>query len=207
MAIRNPKYNGRFAIGIECDGAMYHSARTARERDRLRQTVLENMGWKIYRVWSTDWIKDSNTEGERLLAAINQAIDNDYETISGSQNSLNDVTDFLKVTTVSVSESSQEGQQKLKELRSSYFKSQANEIPLKDFAETMLKVLCLYFGLNKEGLFKETALHGYGWERQGGKIKEKFETAFNALVREKYIEIDKNGKIKLISREIKKAAK
>jgi len=200
MAVRHPKYNGRFAIGIECDGAMYHSARTARERDRLRQAVLENMGWKIYRVWSTDWIKDSNTEGERLLATINQAIDNDYEAISVSQNSLNDVTDFLKVTTVSVSESNQEGQQKLKELRSSYFKSQANEIPLKNFVDTMLKVLSLYFGLNKEGLFRETALHGYGWERQGGTIKEKFETAFNMLVQQGKIEIDKDGKIKLIDK-------
>ncbi|MDR0515526.1 MAG: DUF4011 domain-containing protein [Fibromonadaceae bacterium] len=202
MAVRHPKYNGRFAIGIECDGAMYHSARTARERDRLRQAILENMGWKIYRVWSTDWIKDRHTEGERLLAAINQAIDNDYEAISTSQNLLNDATDFLKVTTVSVSESEQEGQQKLKELRSSYFKSQANEIPLENFVDTMLKVLSSYFGLNKEGLFKETALHGYGWERQGNVIKEKFEAAFNKLTQQGKIEIDKNGKIKLSIRKV-----
>jgi len=77
MAVRHPGYNGRFAIGIECDGATYHSARTARERDRLRQTLLEDIGWKIYRIWSTDWIKDSNTAGDRLLAAVKKAI-NDY---------------------------------------------------------------------------------------------------------------------------------
>jgi hypothetical protein len=83
-------------------------------------------------------------------------------------------------------------------LRSSYFKSQANEIPLKDFVDTMLKVLSSYFGLNKEELFKETALYGYGWERQGSTIKKKFEMTFNTLVQQGKIGIDKEGKIKII---------
>ena len=65
-----------YLAGVECDGAAYHSARTARERDRLRQEVLENMGWRIYRIWSTDWIKDPRTEGEALITAINDAIAN-----------------------------------------------------------------------------------------------------------------------------------
>lgn len=74
MAVKHPSLSGRYVLGIECDGATYHSARTARERDRLRQDVLEGMGWKIYRIWSTDWIKDPNTEGERLLEAVDKAI-------------------------------------------------------------------------------------------------------------------------------------
>lgn len=74
MAVKHPTLSGIYVLGIECDGAAYHSARTARERDRLRQDVLENMGWKIYRIWSTDWIKDPITEGERLITAINNAI-------------------------------------------------------------------------------------------------------------------------------------
>lgn len=74
MAIKHPTQNGKFVIGIECDGATYHSSRTARERDRLRQTVLEDMGWTIYRIWSTDWIKDPKTEEEKLIKAIEQAI-------------------------------------------------------------------------------------------------------------------------------------
>ena len=75
MAVKHPKYSGEFAIGIECDGAMYHSARTARERDRLRQTVLEDMGWTIYRIWSTDWIKDQKSEEEKLLSAIEKSFE------------------------------------------------------------------------------------------------------------------------------------
>lgn len=74
MAIKHPTQNGKFAIGIECDGAMYHSSRTARERDRLRQTVLEDMGWTIYRIWSTDWIKNQKSEEEKLVTAIEKAL-------------------------------------------------------------------------------------------------------------------------------------
>lgn len=74
MAVKDPINTGKFAIGIECDGATYHSSRTARERDRLRQTILEDMGWTIYRIWSTDWIKDQTTEEEKLVNAIEKAL-------------------------------------------------------------------------------------------------------------------------------------
>lgn len=75
MAVKHPNVSGCYVLGIECDGAAYHSAKNARERDRLRQDVLENMGWNIYRIWSTDWIKDPITEGERLISAIQKAIE------------------------------------------------------------------------------------------------------------------------------------
>lgn len=74
MAVKHPQYSGQFAIGIECDGAAYHSSRTARERDRLRQTILENMGWIIYRIWSTDWIRDQKYEEKKLVEAIEKAL-------------------------------------------------------------------------------------------------------------------------------------
>jgi very-short-patch-repair endonuclease len=61
---------GRFLCGIECDGASYHASETARDRDRLRQQVLEARGWTIHRVWSTDWFKDRNGQVERLLALV-----------------------------------------------------------------------------------------------------------------------------------------
>lgn len=74
IAVKHPTLSGQYVLGIECDGATYHSARTARERDRLRQDILENMGWKIYRIWSTDWIKDSVAEGNYLIEAIEDAV-------------------------------------------------------------------------------------------------------------------------------------
>ena len=75
MAVKHPKLSGIYVLGIECDGAMYHSSKTARERDRLRQSLLESMGWKLYRIWSTDWIKDMVNEKRRLLEAVQNAID------------------------------------------------------------------------------------------------------------------------------------
>lgn len=52
---------------------MYHSARTARDRDRIRQSVLEGLGWRIYRIWSTDWFRDPDRELKRAVAAIERA--------------------------------------------------------------------------------------------------------------------------------------
>jgi very-short-patch-repair endonuclease len=80
LAVRHPIKPGTFMLGIECDGASYHSGRSARDRDRLRQEILENLGWRIYRIWSTDWFKSRGTEVDRLLKHIDSmlAIDPDY---------------------------------------------------------------------------------------------------------------------------------
>lgn len=61
-----------YILGIECDGEMYHSGKTARERDRLRQEVLESKGWKIHRIWSYDWIHCKKDELEKLKSKISQ---------------------------------------------------------------------------------------------------------------------------------------
>ena len=74
LAIRHPSKKGVYALAVECDGSAYRSSRTARDRDRLRQSVLESMGWHFYRIWSTDWVKDPASEGERLVKAIKSAI-------------------------------------------------------------------------------------------------------------------------------------
>lgn len=73
LAIIDPEYPGRYIIGIECDGASYHSSRSARDRDRLRQQVLEANGWKLYRVWSTDWFRNPESELKKLIEAIEKA--------------------------------------------------------------------------------------------------------------------------------------
>ncbi|HYX40151.1 MAG TPA: AAA domain-containing protein, partial [Pyrinomonadaceae bacterium] len=70
FGVRDPELPGRYLCGIECDGAAYHSSETARDRDRLRQQVLEARGWTIHRLWSTDWFKDRNGQIERLLELI-----------------------------------------------------------------------------------------------------------------------------------------
>ncbi|MCL6349983.1 DUF3320 domain-containing protein [Pectobacterium polaris] len=73
LAIADPDMPGRYMIGIECDGRAYHSSRSARERDRLRQAVLEDHGWIIHRIWSTDWFHRPEEQLERTLKAIESA--------------------------------------------------------------------------------------------------------------------------------------
>ncbi len=70
LAVVDPAKQGRYILGVECDGATYHSARSARDRDKLRQRVLEVRGWNIHRIWSHDWWQDQEGEIHRLVSAI-----------------------------------------------------------------------------------------------------------------------------------------
>ncbi len=73
MGVIDPEFPGQFLLGVEADGATYHSAHTARDRDRLRQRILEDLGWTIHRIWSFDWFDNRTREIERLHEAIKQA--------------------------------------------------------------------------------------------------------------------------------------
>lgn len=73
LAIRDRRDLSRYVLGIECDGATYHSTRTARDRDILRQRVLESMGWRIHRIWSTEWFHDRERAIERVLSNLTLA--------------------------------------------------------------------------------------------------------------------------------------
>lgn len=74
LGVVDPTARGRFALGIECDGATYHSTPTARDRDRLRQQVLEDLGWRIHRIWSWDWVRDRGNQIARLKGCIEASI-------------------------------------------------------------------------------------------------------------------------------------
>ncbi len=73
LGVKDPERPGRYLLGIECDGATYHSAQSARDRDRLRQQVLEGLGWRIHRIWSTDWFRNPDRELRRAAEAIEEA--------------------------------------------------------------------------------------------------------------------------------------
>ena len=73
LAVYDPDDEGRFLLAVECDGRRYHSSSWARERDRLRQIVLEQKGWTFHRIWSTDWFYNRDTEVAKLLEAIERA--------------------------------------------------------------------------------------------------------------------------------------
>ncbi|MCC6917764.1 MAG: DUF3320 domain-containing protein [Alphaproteobacteria bacterium] len=70
LGIVDPDAPGRYLAGIECDGASYHRSATARDRDRLREAVLTQLGWRIRRVWSTDWWMDADAAFDRLQTQL-----------------------------------------------------------------------------------------------------------------------------------------
>lgn len=70
LAIVDPEHSGRYLLGIECDGKMYHSSPTARERDRIRQEILEGLGWRLVRIWSYEWIRNRERQIERIEQAL-----------------------------------------------------------------------------------------------------------------------------------------
>ena len=74
MAVKNPNRIDDYLCGIECDGATYHSSLTARERDRIRQEILENRGWKILRIWSTDWFRNKKQEIHKIDLKIKELL-------------------------------------------------------------------------------------------------------------------------------------
>jgi hypothetical protein len=74
LGVVDPDASGAFLAGIECDGATYHRGATARDRDRLRQVVLEGLGWRILRIWSTDWWTNAARECDRLHSALQAAL-------------------------------------------------------------------------------------------------------------------------------------
>jgi very-short-patch-repair endonuclease len=70
IGVKHPRKDGQYIMGIECDGAAYHSSKSARDRDRIRQDVLESMGWQIGRIWSTDWFMDPKKAIQPILEEL-----------------------------------------------------------------------------------------------------------------------------------------
>jgi very-short-patch-repair endonuclease len=73
FGIVHPDMPERYLLAVEADGASYHSSPTARDRDRLRQQVLEHIGWRFHRIWSTDWFYNAEAEVDRVLDAVEEA--------------------------------------------------------------------------------------------------------------------------------------
>jgi hypothetical protein len=75
IGVKHPKWEHGYILGVECDGASFHSSKSARDRDRLRQEVLEGLGWKIHRIWSTDWFNNPSQQAAILRRVIEERMD------------------------------------------------------------------------------------------------------------------------------------
>ncbi|MDR1138479.1 MAG: DUF4011 domain-containing protein [Clostridiales bacterium] len=189
MAVRHPNHSGRFCIGIECDGASYHSSKTARDRDRLRQSVLENMGWTIYRVWSTHWYRDQNNAKEQLKQAIDAAIaayqeDNPYSsqvqsTAINLVHNDNPQDDIVLVP----KQSSQLS-------KSRYYGKSPIDIPNSDWVDMLYSCAKDCNSTTKDELFRLVSLNCYGYKIVGSTIKSKLEGALQDLLDQQALYID-----------------
>jgi len=74
IGVKHPNNPGAFILGIECDGAQYHSPKAARDRDRLRHEVLEGLGWEIHHIWGTAWYRHRSRELERLKQLLEDRV-------------------------------------------------------------------------------------------------------------------------------------
>jgi len=77
LAIKHPNQPDQFVLGIECDGAAYHSSKTARDRDRTRQLVLEGLGWNIHRIWSPDWVSNQQQQVQEINKKVDSLVDDE----------------------------------------------------------------------------------------------------------------------------------
>ena len=75
LGVRHSDYPHGYLLGVECDGRAYHSALSVRDRDRLREAVLRDLGWDIYRIWSTDWFEDADRELKKLMEYVARRVE------------------------------------------------------------------------------------------------------------------------------------
>ena len=97
IGVKHQDYPYGYICGIECDGATYHSSKSARDRDRLRQEVLERLGWDLYRIWSTDWFRDSYLGTERLKERLNKLLHQKISDIPNRLDSAFEAAEFSSI--------------------------------------------------------------------------------------------------------------
>lgn len=72
IGIIDPKNEEEYLLGILLDSQNNKNSSTARDRFVLQPSVLQGLGWNIIRIWTLDWLDDS----ERVLRNIKAAIEN-----------------------------------------------------------------------------------------------------------------------------------
>jgi very-short-patch-repair endonuclease len=94
LGIVHPDSSGLYLAGIECDGATYHSSPNARDRDRTRHAILENLGWRLIRLWSTDYFRDPDSAIQKIHNELMEILEADRERSSAEP----EPEDFVEVS-------------------------------------------------------------------------------------------------------------
>lgn len=195
LGIRHISLPGLYICGIECDGVSYHSSETARDRDRLRQVVLESRGWLIIRIWSTDWFKDRHDQIKRMVDFIENARQNHIDQTESqkvtfdkiidegdqsvfSQNSMNENGDFQ----ISQNEHNyiRPVVQSYKSVTFSECQGQFNGLRLDIFLQAFAGIV--YFEGPIHWDFAFTRVSSFWWNRRGARIESTLRSTLKAAL-------------------------
>jgi very-short-patch-repair endonuclease len=178
LAVVDPRAPGRYLLGVECDGATYHSSATARDRDRLRQQVLEGLGWRICRIWSTDWLRERGGQVRRVLSALEEA-QREQTTpprVPAAQPTARPPDDPPTTAATSAASAGVATRPAMPEYGS-----------IEDVPESVLQeVLCRAlraFGATPEGELIQSVARQLGFQRTGNRIQARIEECLKRLIR------------------------
>lgn len=194
LGVLDPLIPGRYLMGIECDGAQYHSSLVARDRDRLRQKILENLGWELHRVWSTDWYRNRSETEKGLLDALERA--KNSRLFSKKNRDKEKIKDIILREEIApkVSASSIEEKIPIYKCCSGIndplpWGIELHETPVKMLAEQVVEVVNIESPVHFEEVVKRIRSH-WGLKRSGQRINSAVLKAANHAAREGKILIE-----------------
>ncbi len=187
LALADPSNPGRLVLGIECDGATYHKSATARDRDRLRQEVLEARGWRIVRIWSTDWLRDPNGQTNRVVAAFERILAEATEPRAPA----NTVGPVKKSVDEEPAPTKRNGP-KPPNSRTVYYQN-IEEVPTSEIKGLILSMLEKY-GVTEETELTVSLARRLGFQRTGARIRARIEgCVIDLLTDKKILRTGENG--------------
>ena len=182
LAVTGLQQAGEYLLGIECDGATYSSGATARDRDRLRKTILEGLGWRLVRVWSSDWVRDREKQVKRILTAL--------ETAKGAK-VLPPASEIeFKKTPIS-----RKGVVSLTEY------DDIEAVPEPALGEAIVACLFLYGSMPADELIAAVAKR-LGFKRAGPKIRDRAIARVNELVTSGQLILCEDNRVRLAARPV-----
>jgi very-short-patch-repair endonuclease len=183
LAVTDPRTTGRYLLGVECDGAAYHSSATARDRDRLRQEVLEGLGWHICRVWSTDWRRNRDKQVVRVQEALAKSI------LEGPRTAALAREPEVPQSTVAVP---------VVEAPTSANYGSIDDVPELVLRESICRLLRDFGATEVEELIKTLARH-LGFGRTGKRIQARMEVALEELIQVGQVCRIPDGRVRSVS--------
>jgi hypothetical protein len=185
LGVVEPAQPGRYLLGVECDGATYHSSPTARDRDRLRHEVLGKLGWQIQRVWSVDWFNRAGKAADELHAHTQHL--RDHPPVHPQE---------PPIVVPSPQATPTDDFPQEKPARTPRARADIETLAPAELREAIASVLKREFGMSSEALVQSTARH-LGYARAGSRIAQVLDEQIGLMLRDGTIRRDEQGVLTL----------